>query len=178
VSAFTPSRNSAPPPPGTPSARARSPGVQRPGLLRRITPVNFHQRQTGARQKVRCAFYTGSSTSGQAWTRAKIRTASTKALKTRLTSADIWMRMQGYGARMLRTAATSTRGAHGTSARDGAEQTPLFSMSVAHLVPVGVGGSNSAVECQLPKLDVAGSIPVSRSIFSISYEGLSSSEVQ
>ena len=27
-------------------------------------------------------------------------------------------------------------------------------------------GSNSAVECQLPKLDVAGSIPVSRSIFS------------
>ena len=25
-------------------------------------------------------------------------------------------------------------------------------------------GSNSAVECQLPKLDVAGSIPVSRSI--------------
>ena len=26
-------------------------------------------------------------------------------------------------------------------------------------------GSNSAVECQLPKLDVAGSIPVSRSIF-------------
>ncbi len=25
------------------------------------------------------------------------------------------------------------------------------------------GGSNSAVECQLPKLDVAGSIPVSRS---------------
>ena len=30
-----------------------------------------------------------------------------------------------------------------------------------------VGGSNSAVECQLPKLDVAGSIPVSRSIFSI-----------
>ena len=26
-----------------------------------------------------------------------------------------------------------------------------------------MGGSNSAVECQLPKLDVAGSIPVSRS---------------
>ena len=26
-----------------------------------------------------------------------------------------------------------------------------------------VSGSNSAVECQLPKLDVAGSIPVSRS---------------
>jgi hypothetical protein len=25
------------------------------------------------------------------------------------------------------------------------------------------GGSNSVVECQLPKLDVAGSIPVSRS---------------
>ena len=28
-------------------------------------------------------------------------------------------------------------------------------------------GSNSAVECQLPKLNVAGSIPVSRSIFSL-----------
>jgi hypothetical protein len=28
-------------------------------------------------------------------------------------------------------------------------------------------GSNSVVECQLPKLDVAGSTPVSRSIFSI-----------
>ncbi len=28
-----------------------------------------------------------------------------------------------------------------------------------------VGGRNSAVECQLPKLDVAGSIPVARSIF-------------
>ncbi len=27
------------------------------------------------------------------------------------------------------------------------------------------------VECQLPKLDVAGSSPVSRSIFSIVYEG-------
>jgi hypothetical protein len=27
------------------------------------------------------------------------------------------------------------------------------------------GGSNSVVECQLPKLDVAGSIPVSRSKF-------------
>ena len=27
-----------------------------------------------------------------------------------------------------------------------------------------LSGSNSAVECQLPKLDVAGSIPVSRSI--------------
>jgi hypothetical protein len=26
-----------------------------------------------------------------------------------------------------------------------------------------LSGSNSAVECQLPKLDVAGSIPVSRS---------------
>ena len=26
-----------------------------------------------------------------------------------------------------------------------------------------MGGSNSVVECQLPKLDVAGSIPVSRS---------------
>ena len=29
-------------------------------------------------------------------------------------------------------------------------------------------GGNSAVECQLPKLDVAGSIPVPRSILSIS----------
>ena len=28
-----------------------------------------------------------------------------------------------------------------------------------------LSGSNSAVECQLPKLDVAGSIPVSRSKF-------------
>ena len=28
------------------------------------------------------------------------------------------------------------------------------------------------VECQLPKLDVAGSNPVSRSIFSIAYEDL------
>ncbi len=32
------------------------------------------------------------------------------------------------------------------------------------------GGSNSVVECQLPKLDVAGSNPVSRSIESISYK--------
>ena len=31
-------------------------------------------------------------------------------------------------------------------------------------------GGNSAVECQLPKLDVAGSIPVPRSIFSITYK--------
>ena len=30
-----------------------------------------------------------------------------------------------------------------------------------------LSGSNSAVECQLPKLDVAGSIPVSRSMFSV-----------
>src|ERR1044071_7635384 len=30
------------------------------------------------------------------------------------------------------------------------------------------GGSNSVVECQLPKLDVAGSIPVSRSKFFLS----------
>ena len=39
------------------------------------------------------------------------------------------------------------------------------------LTPEGfqMGGSSSAVERQLPKLDVAGSIPVSRSIFSISY---------
>jgi hypothetical protein len=29
----------------------------------------------------------------------------------------------------------------------------------------GLSGRNSAVECQLPKLDVAGSIPVARSIF-------------
>ena len=29
-----------------------------------------------------------------------------------------------------------------------------------------LGGRNSAVECQLPKLDVAGSIPVARSNFS------------
>jgi hypothetical protein len=40
----------------------------------------------------------------------------------------------------------------------------------AHRVLVIVGmtesGSNSVVECQLPKLDVAGSNPVSRSIFS------------
>jgi hypothetical protein len=28
-------------------------------------------------------------------------------------------------------------------------------------------GSNSVVECQLPKLDVVGSSPISRSIFSI-----------
>jgi len=32
---------------------------------------------------------------------------------------------------------------------------------------LSVSGSSSAVERQLPKLDVAGSIPVSRSIFSI-----------
>ena len=33
------------------------------------------------------------------------------------------------------------------------------------LVMEVLGGSNSVVECQLPKLDVAGSTPVSRSIF-------------
>src|SRR5437879_1115837 len=33
-----------------------------------------------------------------------------------------------------------------------------------------LSGSNSVVECQLPKLDVAGSSPVSRSIFSITWE--------
>ena len=33
--------------------------------------------------------------------------------------------------------------------------------------PMSMSGSNSVVECQLPKLDVAGSTPVSRSIFSI-----------
>ena len=32
-------------------------------------------------------------------------------------------------------------------------------------IPLLVSGSSSAVERQLPKLDVAGSIPVSRSIF-------------
>jgi hypothetical protein len=31
-------------------------------------------------------------------------------------------------------------------------------------------GRNSVVECQLPKLDVAGSNPVSRSMFSMIYE--------
>ena len=36
---------------------------------------------------------------------------------------------------------------------------------VSHIEPVS--GSSSAVERQLPKLDVAGSIPVSRSSFSI-----------
>ena len=35
-----------------------------------------------------------------------------------------------------------------------------------------LGGSNSVVECQLPKLDVAGSTPVSRSIFSTTWEGI------
>ena len=34
------------------------------------------------------------------------------------------------------------------------------------------------VECQLPKLDVAGSSPVSRSIFSISYKGIEKSGVR
>src|SRR2546426_1175056 len=38
-----------------------------------------------------------------------------------------------------------------------------------NLLELSSSGSNSAVECQLPKLDVAGSIPVSRSIFSITY---------
>ena len=32
-----------------------------------------------------------------------------------------------------------------------------------------LGGSNSVVECQLPKLDVVGSSPISRSNFSITY---------
>ena len=32
-----------------------------------------------------------------------------------------------------------------------------------NLLELSSSGSNSAVECQLPKLDVAGSIPVSRS---------------
>src|SRR3970040_1738885 len=35
-----------------------------------------------------------------------------------------------------------------------------------------VSGSNSAVECQLPKLDVAGSIPVSRSLTSTTWKPL------
>src|SRR2546426_11960095 len=39
-----------------------------------------------------------------------------------------------------------------------------------NLLELSSSGSNSAVECQLPKLDVAGSIPVSRSIFSITYD--------
>jgi hypothetical protein len=38
------------------------------------------------------------------------------------------------------------------------------------IVTQKLGGSNSVVECQLPKLDVAGSIPVSRSkIFFFEY---------
>jgi hypothetical protein len=36
-------------------------------------------------------------------------------------------------------------------------------VSAAKLRIAKMSGSNSAVECQLPKLDVAGSIPVSRS---------------
>ena len=34
-----------------------------------------------------------------------------------------------------------------------------------YAIILALGGSSSAVERQLPKLDVAGSIPVSRSIF-------------
>ena len=34
---------------------------------------------------------------------------------------------------------------------------------IGRLLKKNISGSNSAVECQLPKLDVAGSIPVSRS---------------
>ena len=33
-----------------------------------------------------------------------------------------------------------------------------------------MSGGNSAVECQLPKLDVAGSIPVPRSNFSVTWK--------
>ena len=33
-----------------------------------------------------------------------------------------------------------------------------------------LSGRNSAVECQLPKLDVTGSIPVARSIFFLTIE--------
>ena len=40
---------------------------------------------------------------------------------------------------------------------------------------ISLSGSNSAVECQLPKLDVAGSIPVSRSMFSMTWEEFISS---
>gem|GEM_PF-5266515 len=39
------------------------------------------------------------------------------------------------------------------------------SVSARLFLSSSIRGSNSAVECQLPKLDVAGSIPVSRSIF-------------
>ena len=41
---------------------------------------------------------------------------------------------------------------------------PAYAFCVKILpVRFAISGSNSAVECQLPKLDVAGSIPVSRS---------------
>ena len=58
--------------------------------------------------------------------------------------------------------------------------TPSFQHSILHarlidnsrLIPYisvaihfALSGRNSAVECQLPKLDVTGSIPVARSIF-------------
>ena len=38
-------------------------------------------------------------------------------------------------------------------------------MDSAYIADLMKRGSNSVVECQLPKLDVAGSTPVSRSIF-------------
>ena len=41
-----------------------------------------------------------------------------------------------------------------------------------------LGGSNSVVECQLPKLDVASSTLVSRSNFSINYKSRSCGRVQ
>lgn len=42
---------------------------------------------------------------------------------------------------------------------------PVFDAmdAIAHIL--APGGCNSVVECQLPKLDVAGSSPVTRSIF-------------
>src|SRR5439155_1836411 len=40
-------------------------------------------------------------------------------------------------------------------------------LAVSVIVRARFSGSNSAVECQLPKLDVAGSIPVSRSLKSV-----------
>ena len=47
----------------------------------------------------------------------------------------------------------------------------VCSSQIRFLVLLGcvVSGSNSVVECQLPKLDVAGSTPVSRSNFSRTY---------
>jgi hypothetical protein len=52
-----------------------------------------------------------------------------------------------------------------------------FLCCVKCLTSLPVSGSSSAVERQLPKLDVAGSIPVSRSIFPSIY-GLTSNLTQ